>query len=243
MAVPILLYCLHCYSTTNSTIRNNEVSDGAVGIYFNKHPNARAISAGVIENNYIHDVDITILTQANYLTVSNNIFVDGRLKLGGASGIGPDGDQGSDFNTFTHNTFGYTSGIEMMNGSDSGSPYPGALYNTFENNIYPVDCDSLPGFSISYHGFAVNDPHLSADYNLMRSSTVVRYLGTQYSSLTSFQTALGGCPNDDNECNSIEQNPTFRWWFFSIYNSRICALHQSHMVINRVPIVLTWVQT
>lgn len=202
---------LHCYEAINASIRNNEVSDGAVGIYFNKHSNPRALSAGVIENNYIHSVGIALMSQANNLIIRNNILDGGRLKMGGASGPSSiDGDEGSDFNTITHNTFGYTSGIEMFSGLDSASPYPGAQHNTFENNIFPAACDSFPGFSIAHHWNSDVPTYYEGDYNLLPTAGEILFNTTDYNMSELSVFLGGGCPSAvGNECHSLDQDPTF----------------------------------
>jgi hypothetical protein len=192
------------FGAENWTIKNCEISDVHTGIFFNKHPNNDDTIAGTIENCYIHDVDYAITTQANYLTVSNNILA-AQVWMGENSGDAVDDNVGSDHNTFDHNTF--VDWITMEDKTDGeDNEWPGSQYNNFTNNIFPT----VPqlGWTVGAHPYRSVDPHYSGDYNLLSVDGRWRINEVTYT-VSTVQTLLGGCPNTGNECNSIAQDPTF----------------------------------
>ncbi|KKP80220.1 MAG: hypothetical protein A2271_02840 [Candidatus Moranbacteria bacterium RIFOXYA12_FULL_35_19] len=185
------------------TIKNCEISNVNTGIFFNKHPSIASAVGGTIENNYIHTVHSALRTQTNNTEFTNNIF-NGSVSMGYDSGpCSIDGNVGSDNNTWTHNTF--TGYVELSSATrDGDNELVGTVYPVFENNI-------MPAVNVDIHRYSVAPTYYEGDYNLWPpAGTIYVYEGGSSAKiLTTFRTFLGGCPNDDNECNSLEQVPIF----------------------------------
>lgn len=190
------------FQAQNWTIKNCEISNVNTGIFYNKHANVASSVGGTVENNYIHTVGVALRTQTNYTAFTNNIF-DGVIRMGYDSGSSADGNIGSDYNTWTHNTF--IDEVDMENNYDAGdNELHGTVYPVFENNI-------MPEANFNLHRYGSEPTYYEGDYNLWPpAGTIYVYDGGSSAKiLSAFRTFLGGCVNDDNECNSIEQTPTF----------------------------------
>lgn len=188
----------------NWTIKNCEIKNIHTGIFFNKHANDASTSGGLVQNCYVHDVSIALLTQTNHTDFINNILV-GVFRMGYDSGpCTTDGNIGSDFNTFSHNTIitpAADASFEMQNHTRSGdNEYVGSTNNAFENNIIQA--------LMEVHRYTVLPHDTSDDYNLLRSGNVANNNSTTLD-LSGWRTHLGGCPGDGNACNSISGTPLF----------------------------------
>lgn len=189
------------FSVEDWTIKNNELRDSNIGIYFNKHPNAESTDGGTIENNFIYNTIYAIRTQTNGTTFHNNVFGDA-IQTGHNSGDNAvDGNVGSDNNVWTHNTF--IGRIYLAGHTDGGdNSLIGTVNNSWHNNI-------MPPANVEIHRYVSYDTEYTGDYNLWPTSGNIYVYNSSIQALATYQTTLGGCPGTDNECNSLEQSPTF----------------------------------
>lgn len=190
------------FQCQNWTVKNCEISNVNTGMFYNKHANAEDSVGGTVENNYIHTVGCAIRTQTNYTAFTNNIF-GSTVRMGYDSGSSADGNIGSDHNTWSHNTF--MAEVDMENNYDAGdNELQGTVYPVFENNI-------MPAGNVNVHRYGAEPTYYEGDYNLFPPDGIIYVYdgGASAKTLSTFQAFLGGCANADNECNSIEQAPTF----------------------------------
>ena len=177
------------FQARNWTIKNNEIHDYYNGLYYNKHPDTVAGSDGLVENNYIYDCHAAMYTQANSTTYRNNI-IDGTVRMGFNGGDATDGNVGSDYNVFDHNTI--TGGIIIADQTDGGdNEYPGAQFNTWEDNILA----SQLNFYASNHNTSMN-------YNLYKTGDIVQQVSSYYN-LSEWQT------ENSSDANSLSNTPDY----------------------------------
>jgi len=165
------------------TIRNNEISNVPIGIYF-KHANEQRDDNNEIAYNYIHDTSRDpLFINGNYVRVHDNLLGKNNEDMGinEANGV-----PGGDYNNIYHNTL--VCGIGLSR--DSG----GATYNVFKNNIIMK--------TMNIHPYSSTTHNSTMDYNLYSSGTAVREFDKDYS-LSDWKSHYG------EDANSISGSPTF----------------------------------
>ncbi|MCD4791913.1 MAG: T9SS type A sorting domain-containing protein [Bacteroidales bacterium] len=178
-------------------IKNCEFTDIPRAIFY-KHTCVGYETGIEFSGNYFYDCGRAIVTVSQYTDIKNNLFVECGIFLNDGGGLGDDGqNNGGDYNTIQHNTF-YNSTVELSFTNDGDAS--GCKYNTIKDNIFMVRAE--------YHRYS-DVPHYSVlDNNLYISGNAVIENGIDYL-LSSWQTYLGGCPNNNNDCNSLAGTPTF----------------------------------
>jgi hypothetical protein len=190
------------FKVTDWTVTNCEFHDLYTGIFYNKHPDALATSDGEISNCYFYNCTIAVTVQGNNVDIKNNI-INGNVNIGYDGGCSnEDGNCGSDFLLWDHNTIYNSNGLENFKSAGQtrgGDNYPGAYQNNYTNNVF-----------LTYRTYD-NYTHASlGDYNLHVAGDIAYKFGVStYYNLSEWQTELGGCPGSNNECNSIQGAPTF----------------------------------
>jgi hypothetical protein len=176
---------------SGAKILRNEFHHMATGVYY-KHANTPVSPSNIeIAYNHIHHTDrFSMQLNCNYANVHDNLMgvSNAQFFINDANGVA-----GGDFNTFDHNTL-YDCPLILQYQTEGGDPNPGAIKNTFTNNIF------LKG--AEFHRYSPV-PHSSiADNNLYAPSSVIWENRVTYT-LATWKT------RSSQEKNSFEGQPIF----------------------------------
>ncbi|MEO6095365.1 MAG: hypothetical protein ABIW76_06715 [Fibrobacteria bacterium] len=147
---------------SGAKILRNEFHHMATGVYY-KHANTPVSPSNIeIAYNYIHHTDrFSMQLNCNYASVHDNLMgaSNAQFFINDANGVA-----GGDFNVFDHNTL-YDCPLILQYQTEGGDPNPGAIKNTFRNNIF------LKG--AEFHRYSAV-PHASiAENNLYAPGSVI----------------------------------------------------------------------
>lgn len=167
-------------------IRNNEISNAPIGIYY-KHGWNPASDIGIeISGNYIDNVDrFSLFLNCHYANVHDNII--GSLATGNLVAREQNGVAGGTFNAINHNTIW---GGHISLDYDEG----GAINNTVINNVLRSES--------SYHYYSSEPHYTHSDYNLFPHGKAIIENLVHYT-LPKWQSHSG------SDMNSFSGNPLF----------------------------------
>lgn len=191
---------LHFYATDDLLIENNTIEGLLNGIYLNKSPNPNTTGQVIVRNNVIRNCYRGIHTMGEHQLIDNNLFYGNSQDIKTGDHAGWDG---SDYNTYTHNTFTNTQatgweGSVYLN-------YPGiGYYNTLQDNIFMGELLIQPGGSTTHS-------HINLDYNLYRPDGNAFYEFSAHYSLSEWQAHVAANPSnyENDDANSVAGTPVF----------------------------------
>ncbi len=193
------------YGTWDSIIENNDIENCGVGIHLKGYDNRN----NTIRKNLIYSggVGIVLGTTTGTHRVYQNIVRNSHGGVKFQNHI--DGFKGTYYvvnNTFVNNAVGNDElSIGTFSPHTSGATGLEGIY--IQNNIHYRSTGSTAVGASWWFWDAWNVTHL--DYNLYYQITRFKMSATNYSTLTSWRSALGGCPVAGNECSSITSDPQF----------------------------------
>jgi len=127
--------CVYLRKINHAKILNNTLSNAPIGIYF-KHLNTGLKQSDVdieVAYNYITNTSRSSLEyNGSFTYIHDNIIGANNSNMHFAE---DDGGAGGDYNIIEHNTF-MTGKIALDSTLGSGDPWPGAVGNTFRNNLF-----------------------------------------------------------------------------------------------------------
>jgi len=180
----------------NIVIENNEIYNTNKGVYY-KHGVNNSSNKPIIRNNLIHDVETYgIKSSTDNAVIENNVLYNTQgIKIYHEStGCG---NVGAFYNRIIHNTI-IGGGILLLQPSSSCADR-GARHTYIENNL-------VYGGSFTIWPYVVTSDRnhdTKSDYNLWGNQTTFREFEKSYSSLDSWQNALG------LDLHSIQGEPIF----------------------------------
>ncbi len=176
---------------SGAKILHNEFHHMATGVYY-KHANATKIPGDIeIAYNYIHHTDrFSMQLNCDYASVHDNLMgvSNAQFFLNDANGVA-----GGDFNVINHNTL-YDCPLILQYQTESTDLTPGAIGNTFTNNIF------LGG--AEFHRYSPVPHQSKADNNLWAPGSVIWENRIQYT-LASWQA------HSSLEKKSVQATPIF----------------------------------
>jgi len=127
--------CIYIRKINHAKILNNTLSNAPIGVLF-KHRNMGTTQAEVdieFAYNYITNTSYSAFEyNGNFTYIHDNIFGANNANIHFAEA---NGGAGGDYNVIEHNTF-VSNKLVLDSSPESTDPWPGAIGNTFKNNIF-----------------------------------------------------------------------------------------------------------
>lgn len=185
------------YNGINNIIEHNEIYNCGAGIYI-KAGNHQGY---IIRYNYIYGCQFQIAFQNSHPSLGTPLIYQNIIRCT------PNGAPPEDYGIWIrYNSYR----VKVVNNTivncnrNAGLATSQTVGTVMHNNIvYQTQGHVLSAWELT------SADEISADYNNYYTSNAWSIAGRSYASLSSWRTALGGCPGSGNECNSITSNPLF----------------------------------